>query len=125
MSEDIDIEMEEFSEDTGFDIPEMLDVQEYKDSVEVAGDGDVVRGFKAHPGWKLLESFLSSEIDSITKSLIIEQDMKKIRKMQSMISALRLLPAIVDKVLFDADKARQMIEKYQSDEPEVSSANSN
>lgn len=111
-------EYEGFEEDTGFVPPPELDKQEAVESQEVVGDGELLKGLKSHSGWKVLETFLTCERESLLKQLVIETDSKKIRRIQCMVQSLGLLPTLIDKVLFDAEKAKQMLDSYVKDEPD-------
>lgn len=111
-------EFEGFEEDTGFVPPPELDKQEAKESKEIVGDGELLRGLKSHSGWKVLETFLNCERESLLKQLVIETDLKKIRRIQCMSQTLGLLPTLIDKVLFDAEKAKRILDSYIQDEPD-------
>ena len=122
--EDLESNFPDFEEETGFVSPEELEQQDFKQNQDIASDGELLKGLKQHAGWKLLEAYLTCETDALLKQLVVEDNSKIIRKLQAMISALRLLPIIVDKVLIDADKAEQAVKQYLTDEPDEELANS-
>ena len=61
-------------------------------------------------GWRILQDYVKNMTDDYTKSLILEQDFEKIRRLQSEILAMQAVFRIVDESILDAEEAKRSLD---------------
>jgi len=74
---------------------------------------------KSSEGWKILEDYLKNAANSFIEQLKVEEDMKKIPRLQSLITTLEFLPGVIDNVFFEASRARAHLQRYINDDDQA------
>ncbi len=68
-------------------------------------------------GWKLLEDFLNSAIETHTGQLVYELDPGKIVRLQALVQALKFLPRVVQQLKLDGEQAKQVLNSFVEQTP--------
>lgn len=97
---------------TGFPTSDEKDSADLKQCTEVLTKEALLAQLKSSEGWKVLDEFLKNVTASFIEQLKVEEDMKKIPRIQSLIVTLEFLPGVIDQVFFEASRARTYLQRY-------------
>lgn len=101
---------------TGFPSPEEKDAADRQQCEEVLRKERYLLQLKNSEGWKILDEFLKNVTKSFIDQLKIEEDMRKIPRIQSLIVALEFLPGVIDQVFFEATRAKEYLQSFINDD---------
>lgn len=102
---------QETDEFTGHLTPEAEKVEAIVNLESVVAQASVLREMQATEGWQMLSRFLKTEVSWMTDLLKVEQDYKKIKRLQAEILALETLPKIIEKSFEDAEEASKKLKE--------------
>lgn len=102
--------VEEFDLDTGVANDNLEKEKLEEKAKQVIYQASMFLQMKETEGWRILQAFIKNTIEGYTKSLILEQDFEKIKRLQSEILAMESVFRIVDESILDAEEAKRSLD---------------